>query len=285
MKTIIEIPNKIECSIKIKKGFVFIEILLNEKKKFFLLDSGAPSIILNEKHITVKKTNQRDFIGVSGKGSSSKVIMSKFNWNGFIIKNMEVNVIDLSHLEAVFNEPFHGLIGYEQLSYFSFQINYKNKTINLWRGFDKNNHNIIGEIPFTIYNHLPIIKISIRDKTLKFGLDTGAGSNLLDIKYKSVLKNSFDSIGESILKGGDKNERNVIQVTLNDISINDVPYKKMKTVLTSIVHLTHSFGDIDGLLGYEFLKQKNMIISLVEKKIYLIKTSVSNTIRLFNSFE
>lgn len=272
MKTTIEIPNKIECSIKIKKGFVFIEALLSDKKVVFLLDSGAPSIILNEKYITVKKNNQIDFIGVSGKGTSSKVIMSKFNWNGFIIKNMRVNVIDLSHLEIVFNEPFHGLIGYEQLSHFSFHINYKNETINLWRDFDKTNHNIIGEIPFTISNHLPIIKVSIRDKILKFGLDTGAGSNLLDIKFKSVLKKSFDSIGESILKGGDKNGRNVIQVALHDISINDVPYKKMKTVLTNIVHLTDSFGDIDGLLGYEFLKQKNMIISLVDKKIYLIKT-------------
>lgn len=122
------------------------------------------------------------------------------------MKNKVVDVIDLSHLESELKEPLYGLIGHNQLSYFTFHIDYTNRQLNLWRTFHKQNHIIKKEISFILHNHIPIIEIDIAGKKLKLGLDTGAGVNTFDSKHKLILKDNITIKNNSKLKGADKHE-------------------------------------------------------------------------------
>ena len=45
----------------------------------------------------------------------------------------------------------------------------------------------------------------------------------------------------------------------------------MKIVFSNLDTLNVAFGNLDGLLGYEFLKKKKMAVSKSDRKIYILK--------------
>ena len=272
-KVILELPQKIESNIVLKNGIVFAHMKLNGKKRLFLIDSGAPSIILNEQHLSKKKLlkSKKRFQGVSGEGRLSYVVLKNLDWKGFSIQNKRVSAINLSHIEHYLKEPFHGLLGYAELSHFSFQIDYKLKKMFLWRDFNRDDFSIVGEIPFVLHNHIPIISVEIEGQPLKLGLDTGAAANLIDIQYLDKLQNGLSNRKQDLLRGADDREQSVEKSVVNEMMVKGFSFKKMKVLWSNIQHLQAAFGNLDGLLGYEFLKKKKMIISYADKRIYLVR--------------
>jgi len=120
---------------------------------------------------------------------------------------------------------------------------------------------------FSIYNHIPIIKANVDGIELKLGLDTGAAANLFD---SNKIKNKSKNKKKSTLLGADKAQQSVEIATIDSTLINDISFNKMRVIWSNIDHLKSAFGELDGLLGYEFLKKKKMAISYSDKKIYLI---------------
>lgn len=272
-KQIIELPYKIESDIVVQNGIVFSHMKLNGKKRLFLIDSGAPSIILNEQHVSKKQLlkSKKTFQGVSGKGHLSHVVLKSLNWKGLSIQNKRVNAINLAHIEVHLKEPFHGLLGYAELSHFSFQIDYKLKKMFLWREFNKDDFSIVGEIPFVLHNHIPVISVEIEGKPLKLGLDTGAAVNLIDIQHLDKLKKGQSNRKKDTLRGADTKEQSVEKSVVNEMMVHGFSFKKMRVLWPNIKHLQTAFGNLDGLLGYEFLKKKKMVVSYADKRIYLVR--------------
>lgn len=270
-KVIIEIPHKIEAALKVVEGYLITNAKIDGKTRPFIIDSGGTSIILNARYVDPDKlSEEEEFQGASGKGTLSKYFLKKFEWHGLVVKNKVVGVIDLSHAEKDFGQPFYGLIGSEQLAYFTFYINHRKQHITLWRKFPKEDFNITGEIPFVLQNHLPVIETLVNGRRLKLGLDTGAGALLLDSRHKRLFKNKLVIKKTGQHKGADNKGQTMEEAVVDSLTFNSFEWKKMKVALTDLSHLTY-FGDLDGILGVEFFKQRKMAISIPAKKIYLLK--------------
>ena len=251
----------------IKEGLILTTVLINGKEATFLVDSGAPTIIIN-KAPTEGKALQ-NFEGVGGSGQHDTYTIDTFRWCGLNFENLTVPSIDLSHLENEIGSSFYGLIGYEQLKNHSFKVDYAAELFHLWSEFDENEFTILDSFPFEMKVHAPIINMEIENLNFQMALDTGAAANLMDVNLRNKLKSFISSDETDELVGADKSSQTVEQGDIPSSRIGSTEFKNMATVWSKIEHLQQAFGPIDGLLGYEFLKHKSMIVSYPRNIIFI----------------
>jgi len=251
------------------EGLILLKAKLNGVEEDFILDSGAPAIVIN----TVSKANKSNNAqGVAGQASMSEVKIESFDWNGIRCGEHTFIGMDLSHLEKAIDRPFKGLIGFTAIKDYILSIDYDTKHLTL-----TSKVNDLGEVEssllFEYQAHIPVIKIKIDSKVHSLGIDTGAESNLLSIdEYNSLDKEQTILIEQTDLVGADGNKLIVDYFKIINLTINDVSYNNMEFVASDISHLTTGYGlDIVGLLGYPFLKNRKVAIDFKEGKLYFMK--------------
>lgn len=275
----IDVPQRIECEFNSNNGIVLIQVLLNGHKRTFLLDSGAPFMTLNSRHVHPDhiEAGLLEFKGIGGNVQSSRARIKTFNWQGLKLRNSLVYAMDLSHLENELGVEFHGLIGYRELMHFTLNIDYKTQRLTLWREFNPDNFTVLARIPFVLYNHLPVISVKIAKRQLKLGLDSGAAINLLDIKLLNSIDGFIPAKREEQLHGAGSTSVTVQHGKLTSMSVYGTEFRNMRVVWSDVSVIKQSLGDIDGLLGYEFLSKRRMAISFTDNCIYLIRKKRSKS--------
>ena len=129
----------------------------------------------------------------------------------------------------------------------------------------------LHKIPFSLHDHLPVISLKIDGKTYKFGLDTGAGANVLDPKLKEMLLEKGASRGPiAEMQGMDRSIVQVETIKVPELELSGGSIKDVKFLLNDLSHLGGKTGiHIDGLLGYPFLSKMKFSINYQKQKIYV----------------
>ena len=100
-------------------------------------------------------------------------------------------------------------------------------------------------------------------------LDSGAELNLLDRKVNRKVLDKFTIIKRVNLIGVGKNEVEVLAGALNEVQCGNQYSEKMNTLLTSLDEINQSFDvNVQGVLGYEFLKKRRVMINYQKRKLY-----------------
>ena len=252
------------------EGMMVVEATINKEKGNFIIDTGAPTLVLNER----PKPKE----GIAGRGISNGLVtdevkVKEFNWSGINKKNVDAFKVDISHLEKVSGKELAGIIGYDILKEVELLVDYTNQTVQLSPVKSKNSvsNKPIAVIPFTMQAHLPVIKVKIGKKRLRLALDTASESNILDAKiFNKINKDliSNQKVGE--IQGVDQEVKLVKVATVAQTNVKDLPFDNMPYLFTDLSHLkSESELYIDGLLGYPFFKQGKMSINYKEQKIYV----------------
>lgn len=257
--------------LKIINGMAFVEAKLDNTTGNYLFDTGAPLLILN------KKVNSGHFIpaaSVSGEMRVASTRAKHFSWAGKTFPDIEAIAIDLSHLEQSANIPLAGIIGYDIIKNYELFIDYQKGQIAVLS--PKNNPLAQTAKPRQIISfeqkqHLPIVNVIIDGKVLRFGIDSGAAVNLIDRQYRQALSAGSFTLGDAEeLRGLDQRisrvETGVIhRTTIGDLSIND-----MKFLFVDLTQLeTLSDLQLDGLLGYPFLRQVKCSINFPRRELII----------------
>jgi predicted aspartyl protease len=255
------------------KNLIFIKVNINGKEENFILDSGAPTTVLNSKHFETKETGT-EIKGVTGSTNLNYVELESLNWNGIITNDTKVISMDLSHLEKSTEREFKGLIGQSLLKEYELYLDYNKKELTVTskvNGEWNTNKKPSAEFEFQYGGHIPIIVTKIDGKDFKFGLDTGASRNLLEKEgFTKLSKEIYKSLGSTNLLGADKNSKEINSIEISECSINNIVLKEMAFVISDISHLKDGYNlDINGLLGYPFLSQQKISIDFKNQKIYL----------------
>jgi hypothetical protein len=268
-------------------GLIIIQAKINDSIGNFVIDTGAEGLVLNSNHFKGVTDDSRGHYGVSGRG---KALTVSYN-NAIIVEELDfrgvvADLVDLSSIELKKDIKILGLIGYNLLKDFEIMFNYRGRFISLSRVDGKGN--VIDPMPFildkndslsfTLGNFIPVIDVTVNGVNKKFGIDSGAEINLLDLKRSKDIMTQFNPIRTIRLSGSDGKESEVLAGRLYRVAVlENYRCATMATVLINMDHLNRIYKtNLDGILGFEFLAPWLISINYKKQKLYLHQLKVIN---------
>jgi len=264
----IQQPEYLTCPFKLNKKIIVVKAKLNGIERNFLLDTGAPDLILNKRYIEQNKITNTDITlkGITGNNNIAFTHLKHFKWETLSIKNKKTTIIDFSHLEKALNIVIHGIIGYKVFRDFTLFVDYKKKQLNLWSDMNKSGFTPLKHIDFIMDKHIVVIDAKIGNLKLNMGLDTGATHNLLNSKYQNKINEQLKLVNKGELHGITSETKNTKLYTLDEMLVNDYAYLNAQFLL-----MKTNYKKRDGLLGYQFLKARQVAINYPERKLQFIR--------------
>lgn len=252
-------------------GLIFVEAELNGKKEKFILDTGAPHLLLNtDKHQPKQPTFLMNGIGGSKGAYAARNI--DFDWNGVTAKREESYSVDLENIARAKGRDFAGLISYDQVKRHEVVIDYERKRLFLVSKKNKEffqNHEKVDKVWFRMIGHMPVVKVKIGKRRYYFGIDTGAEVNVIDQRLKNKIPEALieHTYVTSIL-GGNEEKVTARTTQLKSIKVGKSNYKDMSFAYADLSFMSQEPGkSIDGLLGYPFLSKANFSINYRKKQL------------------
>lgn len=248
----------------------------------FFFDTGAERLLLNERFF-IGDTRLEGYsqYGVTG---GSHAVFSKqvdtLRWENLYLPDVTAHVLDLSHIESKRNVRVVGIIGYDVFKEYEVLLDYPLRQIVLSKldAYGKRldpkafPDALFDSLDFVLAKHGIVVQATVEGKILNFNVDTGAEINLLDRNVsRKVLKN-FKVLKRVNLSGAGQQTAEVLAGTLAEVQCGKQRNGPMNTLLTSTDQLKVIFGmNIDGVLGFEFLRPRRTIINYKLKKLYFLK--------------
>lgn len=260
------------------KKLVVVKAIVDGKKGNFIIDTGAESMILHDKYFTGQiNTGLRaaDFAGSSIAFKTKKV---KFKWEGNKPITCSAIVTSLSALEQILGADVMGYIGYDILKNYEVVFDYQSRNITLFelgkRGKRKSpepfHTNASDTISLKPNGPLPYLTVHLGGQKLKMGVDSGASINLLQSRTTKKLNNHFEASGVEQTAGFNGEVTLSEQGYLRQLKIENTIWSSMKCVVSEMSELNRTVPtSLDGLLGFEFLKQYKVSINYQRNEMYV----------------
>lgn len=271
----------IEIPFTMTGNLIKVKVILDGEEKVFLFDSGSPKVVLNSNYLENRDYERRisSSKGVGGNISGmdiqkvEELILSEIK-----LLNQDLLTMDLSHLEKELNSEVHGLIGFDLIKDYDVLFDYQNKKIILIQPSffetyktDNLHGNNLQIVSLQMNAHLPVVECRVSNKTLKFGIDSGAESNLIDDDLFPFVESQLKQIRIDELIGANSETKTVKKGYLSMMRVGNKEFKKLTTVVSDISHLNEGYSlNLDGLIGYEILSKQKTLISFERKEMIFI---------------
>jgi len=258
---------------EIVHGIILVEANLDGQSGFYILDTGAPSVILNSR---TQQSSNFSTSGMGGKINGQWLNVKQFEWAGVKIHDFNALAMDISQLEYLTGREITGVIGYSFFEDFELIIDLNNQTVQLsWQGkfsgVPASQPNL--EIPFHMEGHLPVIEAKIGEKSFRFGIDTGASVNLINEKLaESFAPSLLAQTQDAHIVGMGPGSQEIQTTTIQHTKIGETDFKDMRFVFGDISHLKNLVENgVDGLLGFPFFQSGKFSINYHLNKIKIWK--------------
>ena len=274
--------NTVRIPFQIIDHLIVVKAEVSGRKGNFIVDTGAEALVLNSVHF--KNYNKRKYRTTAGvSGTIDNVYLKRldhFFLKGFSIDRVSADVINLSHLEKSKKTEFLGIIGHAILKDYEIFIDFYLKQITLFRTDKEGNRidkqilleKIADSISFNQKKHTIVIDAFINGEKVIFGMDTGAEINQLNNTVSKKVLENFKPLKRVNMIGAGGHKREVIAGKLYRVKFTNTTYAGvMRTIVTNLSEMHNAYGThLDGILGYEFLVNRRMLINYKKKKLYFI---------------
>ncbi len=270
--------------IKRAGNLIIIEATVDSLEGNFVLDTGAPYLVLNETYFRdAPHVEDQDAGGVNGQADGSfKTYVHNFKILDLQYSRLTADVTDLSAIENGRGIKILGLLGTRLFSKFALTIDVYHGELYIQKLDDK------GEIPetervfrnpflvtsFKYINDVVFMKGAINEHPLWFAFDTGAETSLLEYRVSKKTGEKMDVISRSKLTGIGGSVFEVIYVRFDNLRIGDQVFMRNRMLLTNLDKMGKVYGSsIDGVLGYDFFGRGIFTINFVKKEfeMYIYK--------------
>jgi len=258
---------------------IMVEARVDTVSGFFMLDTGSEKLVLNKQYFEAGE-NGRAIAAVGNTGMVNAVIekrVDSLQLDQLVLRDIRAHLVDLHHIELKKNTRLIGILGHDVYQDFEVFIDFQSKVIVLTR-VDKKGIRIDTlapyEVPydsmeFELRHHLIIVDTKVNAVRLKMILDSGAELNLIDRQVNRKVMDKFTIIKRVNLLGVGNKEVEVLAGVMNEVQCGNQYSEKMNTLLTSLDEINQSFDvNVQGVLGYEFLKKRRVMINYQKRKLY-----------------
>ena len=265
-----EIP-EVTVAFQIVDGLLVVEAQADGVKGRYLLDTGAPTLVLHQQENTSGDVSAR---GITGEVTAAAAQIDRFEWAGQIIKKPAALSLDISHLQEDLQMPLAGLIGYDVLKNAELFADVNNGQLQLFPTRKSDLHRLytpLAVIPFDMAEHLPVITIQIKGRSFRMILDTGSGANLLDHGMGEwLLQSGYSICGTETLQGLNGNIQRSDIFAVPQSSSGNFNMQDLRFSLSDMQTLSQHLGQqVDGILGFPFLKTGRFSINYQRKELYV----------------
>ncbi len=252
---------------------IVVQAKVNNISGYFILDSGTTSLVLNDCCFRGWPTAEK-VQGIGGKEidvykARATLFLGELKWSAIIAK-----LLPLDHLFRSKNIQIMGLIGMDILNRYVLQIDYKNLTLEIEREQDWPKAERIPDARFRFIwkGGIPVINTLLGEQALRFGIDTGAGINVLNRSLTPKVWSNLDLNHQRRVIGLDGQSQIVSAGTIHRLIIGEFFCPEMKVVLAPLEHFKGSssqFNSVDGFIGYEFLHHFKTVFNFKRRTIAL----------------
>ncbi|MGB3798889.1 MAG: pepsin/retropepsin-like aspartic protease family protein [Lewinella sp.] len=252
------------------RNLIFFEALVDGAPGNFILDTGAPTLVMNTRGQTGGESNYTGY-GSGGEVSLSDHRVEQFEMVGRTIENYWAIGLDLRGMESRVGQRIDGMVGYELLNDGELRIDYADRSFRLLPSERSPTHEQAAPravLRFSLVDHLPIVRVRIGGKRYNFAIDTGAGSNLVDESVAREL--SLGATGQAMnIQGLDGRAVEAAMFTLPTPEEFAGGEEDITLVAMDLSHLRENGHELAGILGSAFLSQYTVGIDYRRRRIYI----------------
>lgn len=258
---------------------MMVEARVDTLSGLFIIDTGSERLVINKQHYTPDPTGTQ-IVSAGNTGMVQAVIgqyTDSLRVERLMLTHLYAHIVDLGHIETKKNIRLAGILGYSVFRDFELFIDFPERRIVLFRTNPRGNlvepeskwERPADSLSFVLRKHLILVETLVNGVKVKMILDSGAELNLIDRHVNRRVLDHFTILKRVNLVGVGKKEVEVLAGVLRDVSCGNQYTEKMNTLLTSLDDLNRSFEtQADGVLGYEFLKNRRTLINYTKRKIY-----------------
>ncbi len=258
---------------------IMVEARVDTVTGYFMLDTGSEKLVLNKEYFDPVE-NGRSVASVGNTGMVGNVTerrVDSLQLSQLVIHDLFAHIVDLHHIELKKNVRLMGILGHEVYQDFEVFLDFQNRVIVLSRVDRKgmrmdtvSNWEVPSDsLSFELKHHLIVVETRINEVRVKMILDSGAELNLIDRGVNRRVLDQFTIIKRVNLVGVGKKEVEVLAGVMKEVYCGNQYSEKMNTLLTSLDDINESFGtNVQGVLGYEFLKKRRVLVNYQKRKLY-----------------
>ncbi|HMO61681.1 MAG TPA: retropepsin-like aspartic protease [Ferruginibacter sp.] len=252
----------------------------------FILDTGAPGLVLNStyfRNFPTIETSIEISGGLTGAAENGgRTSITNFSFGPVKYSGVEADRIYMGHIENNKGIQIHGLLGMQLFSHFEMIIDYEANLLHLHHISKKDGknykHPLLADTSMYFEHNIEFIENKLitqawaGGKKLKFVIDTGAESNLLDSRLPDKVMDAVDITRRVILNGAANKKVEALSGNLGSIKIGQYDADNLPVVITNLEKLCYAYDKcLDGMLGFDFLSRQKIGFNFVKRKMYIWK--------------
>lgn len=268
---------KLVIPLKHIQNLLMVEATINGVSGNFILDTGAPYLVLNKTYFR-DKMSKTDLVasGITGKGSEvGRTKIDKLQVQELYYENVEADISNLAQIENSKGVKVLGLLGTNLFTQFEISIDVRRDVMQLYK-LSKSGERLFKEqsqvnpdlqLPFELINNIIFIDGKIKEKALRFCFDSGAEVDVLSSTANRKVLTEFKVLRRSVLVGSGGQRAEVLSGVLKQLQLGNHNFIALQTYLTNLNDLKTAYATyLDGVLGYPLLFNGVVAINFKQKK-------------------
>src|ERR1700693_3002095 len=248
---------------------ILLPVQVNDRGPFdFILDTGAGTSLLSTevaKELDIKVIGSKEGQSAGGKVSVSLAKVDSLTVAETKLEDVDVGIVDLSHIAKTIGAKIDGDLGYNFLKHFRLTIDYRDSLLRLDdpKRADIFARDAMTEIPIRLANPAkPLILVEIHANgrgPFQFAIDTGTSTTAIAPGLAQMLGVRTPSVGAGTTGGAPVD---FFAGSLQSFQLGGARIDNMAVVVADFFSMLNSAigAKLDGIVGYNFLRNYKVVI-------------------------
>lgn len=267
-------------------GLILIKGKVDDLEGNFILDTGAPHLVLNLvyfRHYPIEVASQEQQSSMSGIGQYiNRTRLRRFAMGAAQYFHYDADLTDLGHLENSKGIKILGLIGMDLLRQMEMIIDYEQNLIHFHRvgrkeGSNYQSQHLQADAAFTmqgfeISQNQVITGMEIAGRKMRFVFDSGAETHILDSRLPDKVYEQASILGKINVKGTGSKTVEALRANVTGMKLGNEALPTLPFLIANLEQtcFAQNMG-VHGVLGLEFLKLRKIGFNFVTRKMYIWK--------------
>ncbi len=267
-------------------NLILIQAKAGKEEGNFILDTGAPYLILNItyfRNASFLPVTEGDRGGITGSvARTERTLLDSFRIHALTYDKIEADLVNLGHLENNKGVKILGLLGMQLFRQCEMIIDYEKNLIYMHRIGRKESSSYKSEqlkdtaayrtVPITLKDDKILVYGEMSGKKLTFLIDSGAESNVLDSRLPNKIFENVQVTGRIMLGGAGASKVEALRGEMKNVSIGKQQEETIPVLITNLEKMCFSYDEcIDAMLGFDFLSRRKIGFNFVKRVMYIWK--------------